>query len=248
MPLSLRFMGVNLKLTGKAELTTAIEQASASNPVRVATPNPEFILLACENPQFKAALENMTHHVVDGFGLSLALKFSGKTGESSQKYAGIDLVEDLFSRYSGGEKSFALVGGYEGAAAKRADLLRKQYPHIKIVAALRGGAISPDAPVDPSLLRELEAASPDILMLGFGAPKQELWIASAANSKIPVMIGVGGSLNFASAKKRAPKLVQAIQMEWLWRALTEKGHAKRAWRATAGFIVAFLLSSFSRKT
>jgi N-acetylglucosaminyldiphosphoundecaprenol N-acetyl-beta-D-mannosaminyltransferase len=241
-------MGVDLKLTGKAELFTAIEEASDSSPVRIATPNPEFILLARENSQFKKALEKATHHVVDGFGLSLALRVSGSSGPTSQKYAGIDLVEDLFKRYSKGEKSFALVGGYEGAAAKRAELLRQTYPHIKIVAALRGGDISTESPVDPSLLNQLETAAPDILMLGFGAPKQELWMASASASTIPVMIGVGGSLNFASAKKRAPKLVQVVQMEWLWRAFTEKGHAKRAYRATVGFTVSFLLASFSKRT
>ncbi len=58
---------------------------------------------------------------------------------------------------------------------------------------------------------------------------------AARELEVPVMIGVGGTLGFYTHKKRAPQLLQALRLEWLWRALTEKGHAGRAFQAAVVF-------------
>lgn len=250
MATTVSFMGTRLKLSSRQEVFAAIELAT-SHPVRIATPNPEFMLLARENPRFKAALEGMTHHIVDGFGLSVFLKlltWRSHTAAPTTKYSGVDFMEDLFACYSGGEKSFALLGGDPGAAEAKAQQLRAMYPSIKITSSRHGGKVSEANPVDSELLRELEAEKPDVLFVGFGAPKQELWIAAAKESSIPVMAGVGGSFNFATTKKRSPRILQNLKLEWLWRSLTERGHAKRAWRATVTFSLLALRDLVGRKT
>ncbi len=250
MPTVVSFMGTKLPLATREEVVAAVEQ-SHTKPVRIATPNPEFMLLARENPSFRRALEGMTHHIVDGFGLSVFLsltKLRNTISAPTRKYSGVDFMEDLLDCYSGGEKSFALLGGDPGAAEAKAKQLREAYPAIKITSARHGGKVSETNPVDSELLRDLEAENPDILFVGFGAPKQELWIASATKSSIPVMVGVGGSFNFATTKKRSPRFLQTLKLEWLWRSLTEKGHAKRAWNATVTFSLLALLDLVGRKT
>ena len=119
--------------------------------------------------------------------------------------------------------------------------LQQQYSALKIVGTSDGGIISKDIiNIDSTLQEILLQAHPDILLVGFGAPKQELWIQLARSLPIPVMIGVGGSLDFMVTKKRAPVLFQKTLLEWLYRSFTEKGHFKRAYRATIVFSCATL--------
>ena len=90
--------------------------------------------------------------------------------------------------------------------------------------------------VNPTLISTIKAKKTDILFVGFGAPKQELWIhAAKLHAPAPVMIGVGGSFGFYTHKKRAPLWMRTFYLEWLYRGLTEKGHMKRVWRAVVIF-------------
>ncbi|HSI21339.1 MAG TPA: WecB/TagA/CpsF family glycosyltransferase, partial [Verrucomicrobiae bacterium] len=77
--------------------------------------------------------------------------------------------------------------------------------------------------------------------------KQELWIDAARDLPISTMVGIGGTFGFYTTKKRAPKLFRALHLEWLFRALTEPGHAKRAWRAVVVFSCVALMSLTKRK-
>lgn len=225
---------------GREEILAAIDKANPSQPVRIATLNPEFALEAQNNPEFKIAVAAMTHCVIDGYGLLAALKlwrflkrkpdFRGLV-----QYKGADLAADLFSKYAFGEKNFFLLGGYPGQAAAAAHTIRQRYPSIHI-SAHDGGFIDKTSPqVDQSIIDEILLFKTDILLVGFGAPKQELWIRQASGQPVPVIIGVGGTFGFYSNKKRAPGLLRALHLEWLFRAFTEKGHWRRAFRAVFVF-------------
>jgi len=240
MPESLVFRGVTLRLTSRPELLSAIDEATEQGPVRIATVNPEFIEEAVQNPAFNTALSTMTHATIDGSGLLFLLNFWKKYTHKVQNfelYHGSDLVQELFSRYKDGEKAFFLLGGQPGVMEKASEAIKSQYPKIHIVGVTDGGMVNKDNPqLNPALIKEIQDAKPDILLVAFGAPKQELWIEAAQRSlQVPVMIGVGGSLDFYVKKKRAPQWIQSLHMEWAYRSLTEKGHIKRAFRATAVF-------------
>lgn len=237
MPTPIKFMGTRLALAGKAEVLALID---AGGPARIATPNPEFMLEAQENPAFRSALEGMDCCIVDGsglyFGLRLQQLLRGGNNAPGQ-YAGADLCADLFARYRDGSRSFYLLGGKDGLAAAAVPRILAIYPGVKIVGAEGGGLIGRDGTtVDASLSIRIKAAKPNILLIGFGAPRQELWITqNAPDLAVQVMVGVGGTFGFYTDKKRAPRLLRSLHIEWLYRGATESGHWRRVWRATVVF-------------
>ena len=238
---SITFFNVSFKLANRRELLDAIHAAHSEEPVRIATLNPEIMLAAQDRADLRQAIASMTHCSVDGSGLFMALRAWRAVTNATwplERYTGATLVDDLFKAYQDGSKSFFLLGG--GPDLPSPEVLRsrleQQYPGCRIAGILDPGAIAvADIRIAPSTAEALRAAKPDIVLAGFGAPKQELWIQAAQSLGIPVMIGVGGTFGFYTRKNRAPRLMQSLHLEWLYRTLTEKGHAKRAWRAVVVF-------------
>jgi N-acetylglucosaminyldiphosphoundecaprenol N-acetyl-beta-D-mannosaminyltransferase len=95
--------------------------------------------------------------------------------------------------------------------------------------------------VDPAILKQIKSARPDILLVALGNPKQEKWIGMYGRELgIPVMIGVGGTLDLIAGKtKRAPRWMQRLGIEWTYRLAQEP---RRLWRRYVVDLVGF--SSF----
>ncbi len=231
MPKQTTFLKVSARLTTRTELLGAIEQGET---VRVATLNPEFMLEARKNNAFREALSHMTHCTVDGTGLYWYLKRLHLT-QLIEQYQGADLVQNLFERYSDGSRCFYLLGG--PSTEQNAAAILQRYPKLVIVGAQDGGT-----PIREELVQEVQQTKPDIVLVGFGAPLQELWIDQTSGEDIPVMIGVGGSLDFYGSKKRAPQFMRTLHLEWLYRSFTEMGHFKRAFKAVVIFPLYVLFS------
>jgi len=236
MPKRLSFMDVDCRLASKDELLDAIAHASSESPVRIATLNPEIILEARKNPRYRQALEGMEVCSVDGFGLFFMLTVWQRLHRRLiiGRYPGADLVEAIFQS----DKSVFLLGGQPGMglATDAAAALKTRYPNLRIVGAEGGGTIDRNNPqVDPELAARIREAKPDVLLVGFGAPRQELWISAARDLPVPVMVGVGGTFGFYLQKKRAPQLMRSLGLEWLYRGFSESGHWGRIWRAVVVF-------------
>ena len=104
----------------------------------------------------------------------------------------------------------------------------KKYPELHIT----GMCAPPFRPLteeeDEEIIREINAAKPDFLWVGLGAPKQEIWMAEHKNKVSSIMIGVGAGFDFhAGTVKRAPVWMQKCGLEWLYRLLQDP---KRLWR------------------
>lgn len=239
MPNRSHFLSIPLAISTKAEILQAVEAATPDDPALIATVNPEFMVEARKNPVFKQALGSMTHCTVDGSGLFFFLSlWNALTGQPKPKlYHGADLVNDLFSRYTKGDKRFFLVGGPPGLAEKARQAISQQFPGCVIAGAHDGGVIDANnVRLEPKLKELIDKTNPDIVLVGFGAPKQELWIQSAKEElRASVFIGVGGSFGFYTEKKRAPKPMRQLHLEWLYRGFSEPGHWKRLWKAVIVF-------------
>lgn len=182
----------------------------------VVTPNPEIVMVCREDPEAKAAVAAAGLTVADGIGVIYGARLL-KT-PLKQKVPGIDLTSRLLSRMAGEGKSVFLLGAKPGVAEQAAQNLAEQYPGLRI-AGTHDGYFKEDAPV----IEEVNAVSPDLLLVCLGAPKQEKWMHdNAAKLKAGLMIGAGGSLDvFAGTAERAPEGWQKAGLEWLYRLIKE---------------------------
>ena len=132
-----------------------------------------------------------------------------------------------------------LLGGRLGAAKIAANNLKKKFPTLHFF-----GIENIDTPHLTFLINEV--IQPDCLYVALGAPKQEKWIANNLAKFPPVKIamGVGGSFDFIAGRvPRAPKVLQRIGLEWLWRFAHDPRRARRMFNAVVVFPLVILIHS-----
>ncbi len=218
--------------------------ASASQPVWIVTANPEILLEARRDHEYANALRQADIRTVDGFGLYLLLHWFGF---QTTRLTGVDLAERLIEWAVKNEKRVALIGGMEPKISKEAmEQWKKKYPTLNIVAEW-GGQISRDGQDDErgeEARNRLTLFAPDVLLVAFGHPKQERWIARYLSGfpTVRTVVGVGGTFEvWAGRLSRAPRFLQMIGLEWLWRLLLEPKRWKRIFDAVLKFPVLFFL-------
>ncbi len=152
-----------------------------------------------------------------------------------EKITGADVFFDLVKLAAEENKSIFLLNDQLSSAPITAKLLADKYPNLKIF-------VSEKSANDLSLLKDIQEASPDILFVAYGQPKQERWIKEHLQ-QLPVTIamGVGGTLDYAAGKKTAPPAwVRNIGLEWLFRLFTQPRRLPRIYRATWGLVLSLV--------
>ncbi len=191
----------------------------------VVTVNPEFVMAARRDAAFAAVLHRTDLATADGIGIVLAARLLGHP--VGARVTGVDLTLGL----TGVQPTLRifLLGAAEGVAAAAAEVLRERFPGCTIVGTASG---SPDAAAFPALAAQMQAAGAQVVLVAFGHPRQDLWIArhqeALAAHGILVAVGVGGTFDFVSGRvPRAPRWVQRIGFEWLYRLLREPWRWRR---------------------
>ena len=182
----------------------------------IVTPNPEFLVKAQKDEEFRKILNQADLAVADGIGLIFASWFLGQP--LKQKITGTDLMEKICQKAAQKKWPVFLLGDREDDLVKEtADQLKKRYPELDIKTNLK---------------------ETSILFVAFGAPKQEKWIAQNLKkmSSVKLAMGVGGAFNFMAGRiRRAPKFFQRLGLEWLWRLFCQPWRIKRIFRAVVIF-------------
>jgi N-acetylglucosaminyldiphosphoundecaprenol N-acetyl-beta-D-mannosaminyltransferase len=134
--------------------------------------------------------------------------------------AGVDLTETLCAAVAPRRGRVFLLGAAPGVADAAAAQLRQRCPGLEVAGTAHGFFPPED---EPALLARIRQAAPDILLVAFGAPRQEDWMRQHAPSlSVPVLVGVGGTLDvLAGRTRRAPRWVQGAGLEWLYRMVRE---------------------------
>lgn len=212
------------------------------------TVNPEFIMAAQKDKEFKNILNLADLAVPDGFGLMLASIFKGQPFR--ERITGVDLVWDIAKLAEQNSYSIFLFGSEEGIAGETAKKLKEKFPGL-IVAAESGGEIVVNPKIENvDILGKINKFGPDILFVALGQVKQEKWIKYHLKKMpdVKLAIGVGGSFDFISGRvKRAPKWLRKLGLEWFWRLLLEPRRIKRIYNAVLKFSWLVLLKE-RRKT
>jgi len=202
----------------------------------IVTPNPEFLMQAKEDEEFKNILNLADIAVPDGFGLLLASSWLGD--RIKKRVTGVDLVWQLCRKINNTDYKIFLLGGGVGVAREAGEKLKKSFSGLRVVGAEEGMERREFQLTNPELIKKINDASPDIIFVAFGHGKQEKWIyynLPKLNS-VKIAIGVGGTLDYLSERvRRAPNILRRWGFEWLWRFFKEPWRWKRIYRATILF-------------
>jgi N-acetylglucosaminyldiphosphoundecaprenol N-acetyl-beta-D-mannosaminyltransferase len=234
-----RVLGVRVDCLDMERTLAQIERMVAEGGATrmVATVNPEFVMRAQRDPAFRAALEHSDLALPDGFGVVWALRRQGC--RQRDRVTGIDLVLRLTESSASSHRRLFLLGAEPGVAAEAGKRLADRFPGLVIAGAEPG---SPSPEHDQAMVELVNRAHPDLLLVAYGHPKQELWIdRNRDRLRVPVVIGVGGALDFVAGRiRRAPRWLRALHLEWLWRFLMQPRRLRRIMVAVPLFGLAVL--------
>jgi len=159
------------------------------------------------------------------------------------RITGSDLVNSILERGNEENIRLAILGSTDQVIKEAKSRIERNYPNIRLVFADNGPkTVQSDGSIAEHEMRRLASViqhcQPNILLLAFGVPKQELFINRYKNIlKVPVMIGVSGAFDMVLANriKRAPKIFRIMQLEWLWRLIKQPSRIKRIYTAVIKF-------------
>jgi len=206
------------------EITHLIESKRGG---AVFTPNIDHVVTAEQDVDLRNAYAAVTLSLVDGQPLVWASRLLGSPLPA--KISGSDLVMPLMKRAAAKGWRVYLVGAAPGIAEQVAGMLTRELG-VKIA-----GVDAPIVPAKPDLKEDdpvigrIRAARPEIVLVAFGCPKQELWIHAALPWIRPALaLGVGTTFDFIAGRvRRAPPWMSRSGLEWLFRLVQEPG---RLWR------------------
>jgi exopolysaccharide biosynthesis WecB/TagA/CpsF family protein len=208
-----------------------LSSSSCDELKHIATVHSEMFVYAHKNAALEAILQR-TVNTIDGRVLHF-LCSSFYPGRNLQKLSGSDLIYDL-AEYATrhGERVF-LLGAEEPSNQGAIEALKARYPGLSIDGYSPSFCSNIQEPEwNQAILSRIASFRPTHLVVCFGPLKQEMWISQNANSLFQLgvrcAIGLGGTLDFVSGrKKRAPKWIQTVGAEWLFRLVTEPGRLGR---------------------
>ena len=238
--------------------------------------NTEFLLRAAQNKEFASTLEKFDYKIADGAGVLWAAKYLSlpllKTPGLRQVQAvwqwfytswalvfypkylrepiperipGVDCLFLMLEAAISTESSVYLFGAEAEVLALAKKNLEENYSKLRIVGTHEGFHYS-----DKSIIDEVNRLGAELLVVALGSPKQEYWIRDHIDQlpSVRVIVGEGGSLDFvAGTFRRAPKWMQQIGLEWLWRLFMNRSKTqtgsriKRIWQAVPVFMYKVVL-------
>jgi N-acetylglucosaminyldiphosphoundecaprenol N-acetyl-beta-D-mannosaminyltransferase len=189
----------------------------------VVTANPEIVMKAVEEPEYKTLIDKATYVTADGIGV---VKAAGMLGRPlPERVTGYDTMVSLLGH--GNEKKFRiyLLGAQQETLDKAIANIRRDYPGIEIAGSHNGFFDWSSSEIQDEIAR----TEPDLVFVALGVPRQEKWIAENIDRfQKGVFIGVGGSFDvIAGTVERAPEIWQKANLEWFYRLVKQPSRWKR---------------------
>lgn len=199
----------------------------------IVTANPETFMKAYSIPEFDEALiKEDTTIVPDGIGVVKSANYIG-IKEIQERITGVDISYKLLACANEHKKSIYLFGASNEVLDLTVKNVQRDYPNVNIVGYSDGYVKDKDA-----VFEKIVKLNPDIVLVALGVPKQELLISKHYDKfSKGIFVGVGGTFDVISGtKKRAPEIVQKLNIEWLYRIIGSKERMKRFYNSNVKFV------------
>lgn len=232
-PRAVDILGVRVDdLTEDEALARADALIASGRPHHIVTVNPEFVMEARRNPAFREVLAAADLATPDGTGLLLAARYLGRPLRA--RVTGVALTDRLAGLAAErGYRLFLLGAGPGVAEAATAELCRR-HPGLNVAGCFAG---TPQPRHEPFLRQLIGAARPHILLVAYGHPAQDLWIARNQPAlQVPLAIGVGGTFDeLAGVVPAAPAWLHRLGLKWLFRLIVQPWRWRRIFDAVVRF-------------
>jgi len=171
-------------------------------------------------PRLKATLKSGDIVYCDGAGIVLAARMTGQ--HLPRRLTAADWVMEMLESLAEDGLRVFLLGGEPGVAERALRVIEARIPHHTVVG-YHHGFIAQDPRLERDVIRRVNEARPDVLIVGFGTPLQEYWIdAHRHELRVPVLYAIGATMDYLAGKvPRCPRWVGDMGFEWLYRLLAE---------------------------
>ena len=218
-----------------------LERLDAGERTFVITANPEFVMLARRDDSLARIAQEADLVFADGTGVVVGSRL---LGDGLRRVPGRLLVDALVPHFATRGSTVFLLGAAPGVAERAADRMRRRAPTLRVVGCYAGSAES-----DDDTVARVRDASPDVVLVAYGMPKQERWIARnlATLPSVKVAIGVGGVFDQLAGRQRVPpEILHRLGLEWLWRLILEPSRWRRQ-RVLPRFAVLVMRERITRR-
>jgi N-acetylglucosaminyldiphosphoundecaprenol N-acetyl-beta-D-mannosaminyltransferase len=220
-----RILNIHIhNLTMSEAVEAILARLQGNRPSQVCFVNADCANLSCNDAEYLGILNHADLTLADGIGLKLAGKLLAR--DIKQNVNGTDLFPRLCVALSGTGQGVFLLGAKPGVAERVRDWIQQTHPGV-IVSGCHDGYFSPLE--EPEVIRQIAGSGASLLLVAFGAPRQDKWISThLGETGVKVAMGVGGLFDFYSGSvTRAPQWIREIGLEWVYRFLQEPG---RMWK------------------
>jgi len=257
--MSVKIAKVEIDTFSKKEVIDQIQKAiQKRKPIQVVTPYSEFIVEAEYNLEFRKALNTSEIRVPDGIGIlwagaylahkwdNLLLSLLGIINRDirlysifSEKISGSDLIYDILDSAHQNKNRVYLLGGEGEVPDKTKNYIEKNYPRIHITGIYKDKIKLGDT----NLYQKILDTQSDIVLVAMSYPKQEILASQLKQYFIKqdhqgVIMCLGGTFDFlAGVRQRAPKWMQKLGLEWLYRLIQQPKRIRRIYKAIVEFTI-----------
>ena len=213
-----------------------LDAVGGGNLQQICTVNLDFLVRAQTHTDIARILGRADLNVADGAPVVWLSRLMGR--QVPGRIAGADLVPELIAAAAARGASVFLLGGQDGVAQKASARLLARHPTLRVAGVHEPAVIGTEAGDDDGIVAAINASEADILLVALGHPKQELWIdRNRDRLRVSVAIGVGCCLDLIAGQvRRAPRWMQAVGLEWLFRLIQEPRRLFRRYTTDAAWL------------
>lgn len=237
------FYGVGLNLLDTKEALNICNQyLDENNTQTIFFLNAHYYNLSCKDYLYRKVLNESTLLLNDGLGVSLGLKFKGI--KEKENMNGTDFIPKLLELFAKNNNKIFCLGAKEEVIKEVPKKLKSKYKNINIVG-FKSGYFNKEN--EEKVIYDINNSGAEILIIGMGAPLQEIWVSENKHKlkSVKLIIAGGAIFDFISEKvSRAPKIIRKLRLEWIYRLYLEP---KRLFSRYVIGNITFFLNIFSNR-